>query len=382
MYTLRVLTTKDKQAWHDLFSRFQIHDVNYLPEYLEMYEQEINRDSFIHFGGQGFLCIYGDEDNIIIYSFFKRSIADLGFADQTVNVWYDIVSPYGYCGPRAYCKDPSVTEALWQGFFPSFHAFCIENNIISEFARLNPFIENQIPVSQFSQGITEKLGQIIYVDLGLPENELFDSMVRGHRRHYRRALDNSLEFRTECQEDDAQNFFNIYTQTMRRTKADNKYYFSQAFFDFSLHKLGDAIKFWRIIYQHEIISGWLVMRYDDLAYAWLSGNKEEYFNLFPTNYLVFQTMLQLKKEGCKTFILGGGKSVKNDTVFRFKEGFSPLKKDYFIYKKVHSPQAYDKLVQLQGEIGETAANYFPKYRAITEIQFKGQLPSREEHNND
>jgi hypothetical protein len=372
----------DKQVWHDLLSRFQIHDVNYLPEYLEIYERETNRDAFIHYGGQGFLCVYGDENNIIIYSFFKRRIADLGFADQKVNEWYDIISPYGYCGPRTYCKDPSVTEALWQGFFPSFHAFCIENKIISEFARLHPFVENQIPLSHFSQGITEKLGQIIYVDLGLSENELFDSMARGHRRHYRRALENSLTFCTKGQVNDARNFFNLYTQTMERTKADNKYYFSQAFFDFGLNNLGDTIKFWRVTFHNEIISGWLIMKCDDLAYAWLSGTKEEYFNLFPSNYLVFQTILQLKKEGCKTFILGGGKSVKNDTVFRYKEGFSPLKKDYFIYKQVHLPKEYDKLVQLQGEIAETATNYFPKYRANSDIQFKGQISSQEEHNND
>ena len=382
MYKLMLLTTKDGENWHDVLSRFQLNDAYYLPEYLALFEKERNLDSFIHFGGQGFLCVYGDESNAIIYSFFKRRISDLGFSDRMVNEWYDIISPYGYCGPWMRCQDPSLAEGLWQGFFKGFHDYCVDNKIVSEFARLHPFFDNRVPLSQFSQGSIEKLGQIVYVDLSISENELFDAMLRGHRRHYRRALENSLNFSIDHQEDDARNFYHIYTQTMRRTQAHNKYYFSQNFFATALSKLGKSINFWRVVYNHEIVSGWLILRSDDFAYAWLSGNKEEYFHLFPTNYLVFETMMQLKKEGCKTFILGGGKSVAYDSVFRFKEGFSQLKKDYFVYKKIHLTEEYEKLVNLQSRIYAGNEDYFPKYRANTELQNEEEITSQEEYKNE
>ena len=368
MYSTKVLTTHDKETWHNLLNRIQTQDVNYLPEYLATYEEETGRDSYLHFGGQGLLYVYGDDNNFIVYAFFKRKIADLGLKHEVANDWYDIVSPYGYGGPLANIEDPSLKEELWQSFFCSFDTFCSTNKIISEFTRLNPIFENHIPVSNFSQGIVEKLGSIVYVDLNRSESELFNSQLRGHRRHYRRASENLLDFCIDTDENMVSNFYDIYTQTMRRTGAHEKYYFSRNFFERAQRGLGDAVKFWRVLHKNEVVSGWLVLRHGNLAYAWLSGNKQEYFHLFPTNYLIFNTILQLKKEGCKTFVLGGGKSVSKDSVLRFKEGFSPLKKEYFVYKKIHLAEEYNKLLQLQGVVSESESNYFPKYRLSTEIQ--------------
>ena len=140
------------------------------------------------------------------------------------------------------------------------------------------------------------------------------AITKRHRRRVRRALENpDLSFCLDKQDYHPQCFFELYAGTMQRNEANKKYFFSPGFFEMAFRTFGESISFWRINYKDDIASGWLILRYGDLAYAWLSGNKEEYFHLFPTNSLVYDSILQLKKEGIKYFILGGGRSAEKDS---------------------------------------------------------------------
>src|SRR5271157_3802402 len=101
MFELKILTTQNQKEWHETLNHFGVKDVNYLPEYLEIYEQEINKAPFMSFGGQGILLLFGDSRNTIIYPFFKRNISNLSFIDKSMKDMSDIISPYGYGGPLA-----------------------------------------------------------------------------------------------------------------------------------------------------------------------------------------------------------------------------------------------------------------------------------------
>ena len=114
MFEVTLLTTKDKNQWLEILGRFEDKDPHYLPGYLQIYENVSNGESFMHFGGQGMLFVYGDSKNFIIYPFFKRSISDLPFSEPSMDNLFDIVSPYGYGGPLAQIEHEAISEELWQ----------------------------------------------------------------------------------------------------------------------------------------------------------------------------------------------------------------------------------------------------------------------------
>ena len=358
-----LLTTRDAGTWLGILNNCEHKDPFYLPEYLKIYENPGHRKSVRHFGGQGFLFRYGDDRNFIIYPFFKRDIRDLPFADSSVSGLYDIVSPYGYGGPLAQVENRSCYDELWGGFFRSFDRFCRENNIVSEFCRLHPLYENHRPVGIHSQGVVKRLGQIVYVDLCRSEEELFRGIEKGHRRRIRRARENSdLVFCLNEEKAHPEQFFALYKATMEKNRARNEYYFSRDFFETAFRTLGHALSFWSITCQGEVISVMLILRCGGLAYTWLSGAKEEALHLSPDNYMIYRSILQLKKEGLKYLVLGGGRSSTPDSLFSFKSGFSPLRKDFYVYSRVHLPEEYEKLKYLQGYTGKDSGDYFPVYR--------------------
>jgi hypothetical protein len=83
--------------------------------------------------------------------------------------------------------------------------------------------------------------------------------------------------------------------------------------------------------------------------------------------LTHKSILELKKEGFQYLIMGSGKSTSRDSLFDFKEGFSPLKKDFYVYKNVHLPQEYNRLVELQNCKELANEEFFPKYRLHEEM---------------
>ncbi|MCR4393757.1 MAG: hypothetical protein NUV31_05220, partial [Dehalococcoidales bacterium] len=190
LFQARILTTEDEQEWLDILQKCKLKDPHYLPGYLKIYEKVSNPESFRHFGGQALLFVYGDSQNFIIYPFFKRSIASLPFADPSVSHLYDIVSPYGYGGPLPQIQNHSLTDSLWQGFFQAFSEFCLQNNIVSEFARLHPLFENHHPIARFSDGSVERINRIVYLDLTRNVEDILNAMTQKRRYNIRRAICN------------------------------------------------------------------------------------------------------------------------------------------------------------------------------------------------
>lgn len=370
MFEVTLLTTRDEKQWLEILGRFELKDPHYLPGYLEIYEKESNRESFMHFGGQGMLFVYGDSRNFIIYPFFKRSLSHLPFSDSDVKDLYDIISPYGYGGPLAQIEDETISEELWRGLFERFDDFCKESNIVSEFCRLHPIFENHRPVANFSRGVTQRLGRIVYIDLSSSEEEILAAMQKKRRRHVQRASENpDLGFCLEKEEEHCRCFFNLYTETMRRRRAHKKHFFPRGFFDAAFRTLGEHIMCAHIQYKGDIISGLLLLRYGDLVYSWLSANEPEYDLLHPNDLLFYRSFLESKKAGSRYFVLGGGVSSKEDSLFTYKAYFSSTFKDFYVYKRIHLKKEYERLVELQGYTGEMREDFFPQYRlheAVTE----------------
>lgn len=367
MFKVTVLHTSNIREWMEILSRCKLKDPCYLPQYLAIYEKLENKESFSNFGGEGVLFVYGDSENFIIYPFFKRNISDLPFANDSLKDMYDIISPYGYGGPIAQLGDETIGEELWRGFYQGFDVFCKENKVISEFCRLHPIFENHTFVSKFSSGIIQKIGQIIYLDLSCSQKELLGNMEHSHRRKIRKAMNNpDLSFDIITHNYQTEFFYNLYLENMQRVGVENKYLFSRSFFVDAFRDLSEFISLNQIIYKRNPCAQWLVLKYGDYAYSWLSASQSEYLNLFPNNLIVYDLCLKLKAEGVTYFNLGGGRGAQEDSVFQFKKGFSKLSKDFYIYKKINLDLEYNQLVELQNSDTGNSEEFFPKYRLSME----------------
>ena len=150
---------------------------------------------------------------------------------------------------------------------------------------------------------------------------------------------------------------------MRRNKADNHYFFPLDFFEQAFQSLGENLHFPHVHYRNEIIAGLLIVRYGDLAYSWLSGSNPDYLHLRPNDLMFGGTIWDLKKAGFRYFVLGGGVSSAEDSLFEYKANFSKLRKDFYVYKRIHLEKEYERLVKLREQAGEIPGDFFPKYRA-------------------
>jgi hypothetical protein len=361
MLETRILSVKDNILWKSMLAKLNLKDPHYLPEYLQIYEEMSEGEPKTHFGGEGLLFFYGDNDNFIIYPFFKRPINVLSF--HSFEGLYDIISPYGYGGPLSRIKDETIGEELWRGFFDIFDRFCCESNIVSEFCRLHPLFENHKPIGLFSKGTVQKIGRIVYVDLNCSEEELITRMGKHHRRHIRTALRNpDLNFHIDHGNKHIHEFYDAYIKTMQTVKARSCYQFSHDFFENATVTLGENLIPIYITYRDTYVSGLLTLRYNNMASHWLSGAKEEYLHLFVENLLHYASLVHLRNQGAKYCILGGGLSAQEDSLFRFKLGFSELTKGFYIYKMIHLQRYYDKLIEARQNQTENTTEFFPQYR--------------------
>lgn len=364
MFKVTLLSTEDKKQWLEILDGFELKDPHYLPGYLQVYENLSVREPFMHFGGQGILFVYGDTRNFIIYPFFKRSISDLPFADNSVKDLYDIVSPYGYGGPLGQVEDEAISEELWRGFFDEFGTFCRQNNIVSEFSRLHPMFDNARFVSEFSDGHAEKKSRIVYVDLTGSEEDIVAQMSRQRRAGLCKAKQNpKLHLFVSSEPEYAPFFSALYETTMLRKNANARFQFGSNFLELTFRVLRNHITLCYVAYDSEPIAAVLALNYGGLCYDWLSCSKHECLHLYPNDLCIYQSVVEARKKGCKFLILGGGVSGE-DSLFRFKAEFSRSFKDFYVYKKIHLENEYSEIVRLRNRYSnEPTGNFFPEYRS-------------------
>jgi lipid II:glycine glycyltransferase (peptidoglycan interpeptide bridge formation enzyme) len=115
--------------------------------------------------------------------------------------------------------------------------------------------------------------------------------------------------------------------------------------------------------------GGLFILYGDLyGYNYLSCSDYDYNHLGTNEFLQFSALAWGHQRNLKTYLLGGGMSGK-DSLFRFKAKFSPQRKDFYIGRRIHLPQAYSQLCREKMEREKSdpkeffSRSWFPLYRS-------------------
>lgn len=351
-YSYQVLSYKnisERDKWRSIYQSLDIIDIFYDPEYARLFE--------LHGDGEPFLFVYYQSPvDIVIYPFLKRSLRQSHiFPDIDLNL-YDISSPYGYGG---YLRNSELIDM--EKFYDCFHNYCKNNNIISEFIRFHPIIDN---IRYAPKNIDiKKYNQTIVIDLNKNEEEILKGMSQSCRNSIRKALKNNITINNDNKFKRLDIFYKYYYDTMKRLEAYDYYYFKYTWFQEMINLLKDKVYLFHAYFENTIIASAIFLIQPPFIHYFLTGALFEKRHLAANNLLLYEVALWAQKRGLKYFHLGGGSS-PDDSLFRFKASFSPCKKDFFIGGVVHHQEYYNYMCRMrfQGEKIKEDIIYFPLYR--------------------
>lgn len=275
---------------------------------------------------------------------------------------YDIITPYGYGGVKIKGK---ISEEERNEFFKQFEKYCIENNIVSEFIRLDPLEDNYKNYEGQDYSI-EKNSKTVCVKLKT-EEQIWQDMKSTCRNRIRKAIKNGLVVESGFDDKKFEEFKDIYIETMTRDGAMKYYYFNKAFF----YDIKENLKNNAIIYtaylNRKPIDSILVIYSGSNSHYHLGGTLSNYMNLGAHNLTLYSAFIDMQKKGYKKFHLGGGYGGDQSPLLRFKRTFNKENGDldFYIGKKIYNKKIYDKLVELRRKeenIDITKILYFPLYR--------------------
>lgn len=292
---------------------------------------------------------YGKVKNM----FIKRKIPlDLENKD-----FFDIVTPYGYGGPVI--QETTNEKKLLTGYFEAFSDYCQKNDIITEFIRFDLF-ENTEVRDHFYGDVT-LVGKNIVRDLNLPvTKDIRKNILRNAESARKSGIKIILDETGEYIDD----FLEVYYSTMKRTGAQEYYYFDKSFFEQIHETMKDQFIYLHAIMDDKIISTALILLGKERSFGFLAGTLGDYYDYHPEALVELTTIQWLKDKGLTKYILGGGHKGE-DGIYLHKKGYA-RSGDHLFYvgKKIHDPIINGKLIKLRKSFGDfdMETSYFPKYR--------------------
>ncbi|MDD3579944.1 MAG: peptidoglycan bridge formation glycyltransferase FemA/FemB family protein [Desulfobacca sp.] len=339
----------EREKWRSLCQRFKDIDIFYYPEYAYLFQLKGD--------GQAKCFVYYESDeDVVIYPFLQRPINELSIFHDLPDYLIDIVTPYGYGG---YLQSSSRVDM--EKFYAVFKQYCRENNIVSEFIRFHPLLENHA-YCPFGVNI-QQWNNTVVIDLTANEDILWQAMTPTCRNKIRKARKHGINVALDTNCERLTEFYNLYTTTMDRVKAQSYYYFSKSWYSNIVKLLSGKLALFHAFQQAQILASGLFLFSNNYIHYFLSGSLYEMRYLAANNLLLYNVALWAKAKGLKYFYLGGGYQ-PNDSLFRFKNSFAPLIKPFYIGTVIHDQEYYDYLAQ-RAPCLEYAANdiyFFPKYR--------------------
>jgi hypothetical protein len=278
--------------------------------------------------------------------------------------YFDCTSVYGYCGPISNLNFNCVTEEMFEYFRLELRLYFQKNKIISVFSRLHPVICGDQLFSNF--GIVKSLNETVAIDLKLSPEE--------QRKQYRKSNKSEINqlkgkkgfmIKEAESDEEIQAFVEVYKETMERVDADPYYFFDYDYFHSFLKNGCYSTKLLLAIHGGQITAGAVFTVTDKIMQYHLAGTKNEYIKDTPMKLILDTARLignQLKLEYLH---LGGGVGGSDeDSLFRFKAGFSESRFIFRIWQYVVDQEKYEAICKMKFSNRIINSNFFPQYRAI------------------
>jgi len=351
----KICDLSQKKEWKKYLDSLPINqqDIYFTPEYYDLYER--NGD------GKAQCFVFKDNGDIALYPFLINSIDEIGY--KLDDEYYDIQGAYGYNGVIS----SSYNIKFRRKFFYAFNEYCEGNNIIAEFTRFHPLLNNY----KFSNSFMEITKDRYTVFLNLKKGyDLIwkDDYSSKNRNMIRKA--HKSDIKSDIKENNIfiNKFYEIYIQTMMKINAENYYFFSKEYFKNMLILLEKNVYILYINDNYEnALCSMILFIYKKFAHYHLSGKSNVNTNNSINNFVLDESIKFAINKGCELFHFGGGNtSNKNDSLLKFKSNFSKERANYYLGKNIYNQQVYKEVVrqweEKYPEKKEKYNNYLLKYR--------------------
>jgi len=321
-------------------------DIYFLPEWGDLYQE--------HDKGVVDRFEFKNELGHIYYQFMKRQLPE----DLDLGSYCDIVTPYGFNGPVILESDQGSKLILIAEYDKEFQKYCIDNNIISEYIRFNPWLKNHL---DFEKIYTTKYNNYtLYTDLTV--NDFFMQEFSSKIRNLiRKAVKSGIQIEFDFSGATITEFYRLYQMMVEKNKVADYYIFKSDFLKKTFLSLKDKQFIINAVYEDKYISSAIFLHYGDYIHYHLSANDPDYYPLNANSMILREACLWGQNNGKKQMHLGGAFT---DELFAFKKQFT--KKgicDYYVGKKIRNEEIYNELVNKRLKNGGILNNlYFPLYR--------------------
>lgn len=276
----------------------------------------------------------------------------------------DATSVYGYVGPI--CKNVGDNFDNTK-FRSALDKFLNENNIISVFSRLHPFITEQNLILK-DIGKLVSHGKVVNIDLTLSLEEQRKQYKKRLRTYINKEAQEYEIIDGKC-DDCLDTFIMTYCENMKRVNAKPGYFFGKKYFYEFL--ASSEINSELLVARHkktgELAGGAIFTKNGDTIQYHLSGMKEEYVQLNPIKLLIDHVRKEGTEQGFTNFNLGGGLGGgTKDSLFYFKSGFSNDYREFFTWQYVVDEDKYGELLEQNNQTHDNnideSSCFFPLYR--------------------
>lgn len=335
MAEFEILTLDNTNRWKMYLNQLTSieRDFYYTPEYYSIYESH----------GEGKACcfVFKEGNRLALYPFLINSINSLGY--ELDSEYYDIQGAYGYNGIISNSLDPKFIDS----FFNTFWEYCVRNNIVAEFTRFHPLLENHYFAQNHMKIILDR--STVFLDLKHDYQKIWTSDYSSQNRNkIRKAkkLGFSCQILHNPDRTAINQFIDAYTANMNAVGADKYYFFNTDYFYNTLHLLQDFAYLFNVLdYNHHIICSSIVILYENWVHYHFSG-RLPYADNSVNNFLLDHIVrFGLEKQASLLFLGGGRSAMQDDSLLIFKMNFSKTTKPFYIGHKVHNEKIYNLIIQ-------------------------------------
>lgn len=274
--------------------------------------------------------------------------------------YFDCTSVYGYCGPVSTIATDAGAGPLIRQFQKDLRGFFREKNIIAAFSRLHPLINTKAVFNDF--GIIRDVNKTVAIDLGIAPD--------AQRQQYRKSNKSELNqlrkrkgYSVKKAETEAEitTFVSIYTDTMQRVDAAPYYFFEKDYFRLMLNNFSYQTELLLAIKDGQIAAGAIFTITNNIMQYHLAGTAAPYIYDTPMKLILDEARLRANELALDFLHLGGGVGGSDeDSLFRFKSGFSKQFFQFSTWQHIINESVYRELAEINGVKDH---DYFPLYRA-------------------
>jgi serine/alanine adding enzyme len=354
------------KRWLEALSRLPMErrDIHALPEYGRIYER--------CFGFEAHLAVFHGADAVLVQPFMRRPLAGMPFLSgvEDAGTFCDIANAYGYGGPVCSASGAKARK-LYEVFAAEFAIWCEAEGIASEFCSLHPLMsEHQCALFEGSIAL-DYIKDVVVIDLDGGETEMLKGLRKGHRSSISAARRAGVRVETvEATPANLDVFREMYLATMKRREAASRWWLPEDFFPATVQCLGPSRTTLLFAFVNDAVeSGCLLIHDFTTAYYHFAGTFGLHPSLGVNNLLVWEAAIYAKMAGYLRLHLGGGVTASpDDSLFRFKAGFTGGRAPLHTYFTVRNQAAYDQLCERKRRFeietagAEVQSDFLPLYR--------------------